>query len=65
MRSYRPVPFVLTRDAINDALDADDLPPVTANMVHVSDGSAFTGLYNEHGTPLYREKEPFGFRVRG
>lgn len=32
--------------------------------VAVSERDAWTGLYDENGKPLYREKEPLGFRVR-
>lgn len=35
--------------------------PETAREYHQSDRDHFTGLYNHHGEPLYRQTEPFGF----
>lgn len=38
-----------------------DEGPETAREFHKEDKSTFTGLYDQHGSQLHREPEPFGF----
>lgn len=50
---------------VGDQTYADE-PSVSATVLHEQDdnGPQFTGLYNADGEPLYREREPIGFRRR-
>lgn len=64
MRAARYIARRRVRLYYDAEAEMDGAPPSTANTVPVVDRDDFTGLYNAQGEPLYRNKEPFGFRVR-